>query len=452
MHAQNLEFLRQEGVIKIAFMRTYFLKCIMAFCLMAGFSFGALAQADVDSPYSLFGIGQVNGLSMNVRLKGMGGVANAMYDKGMINVENPASYAKIDSLAFLFDAGFYFKTSTFSTANLSEKANNASFDYVSMAFGLTSWWKMAFGVQPFSTSGYNMLVDDTKPGIGNTTTRFKGRGGLNQAFWGNAFKIGKHFALGANTYYVFGNRQDETSLFFPDSAYYIGTRRSVDMMVRSFMFDYGLLFNTNVGNDMQLSLGLTYTQQINLKGEQTLFIRSFEEDLDTEVEYLIDTVSYGVSEVNTTMPQGFGIGIALQKGSDWAFGADFNWMQWSKFARQGKTEGLQNSWMASAGAEFTPRHTSISGYFSRVTYRFGGFYEHGYVNLLGNDGLNHSINKVGVTAGMSMPLPRTLSKVNLAIEVGQYGTREGGLIQERYAKFSVGISVFEHWFMKRKYK
>jgi len=42
--------------------------------------------------------------------------------------------------------------------------------------------------------------------------------------------------------------------------------------------------------------------------------------------------------------------------------------------------------------------------------------------------------------------------VNLALEAGQYGTREGGLIQERYAKVSVGISVFEHWFMKRKYK
>ena len=34
----------------------------------------------------------------------------------------------------------------------------------------------------------------------------------------------------------------------------------------------------------------------------------------------------------------------------------------------------------------------------------------------------------------------------------EYGTREGGLIQERYAKVSVGVSVFEHWFMKRKYK
>ena len=433
-------------------MRTHFLKNICLICLLACFSFDTMAQADADSPYSLFGVGQVRDKSMNVRLKGMGGAANAMFGGGMINAENPASYAKIDSLAFLFDAGFYFKTSAFSTASLSERANNASFDYVSMAFGLAPWWKVALGVQPYSTTGYTMKIDKEILEVGNTTTRFQGKGGLNQAFIGNAFKLGKHFAVGANVYYVFGNTQTETSLYFPDSIYYIGSRRSVDVMVSSFMFDYGMLFNTNVGDDMDLSVGLTYTQKVKLKADQTLYIRSIEEDMDTEIEYVIDTVAHISGPTRITMPQGFGVGVALQKGSDWTVGADFNWMQWSKFAREGVTDALQNSWSVSAGAEFTPRHTSVSGYFSRVTYRFGGFYEHGFISLPGNDGMEHSINKVGATAGMSLPLPKTPSKVNVSFEIGQYGTREGGLIQERYAKMNVGISVFEHWFMKRKYR
>lgn len=433
-------------------MRTHFLKNIWFICLLACFSFEAMAQADADSPYSLFGVGRVRDKSMNVKLKGMGGVANAMFGSGMINAENPASYAKIDSLAFLFDAGFYFKTSTFSTASLSERASNASFDYVSMAFGMTPWWKVALGVQPYSTTGYTMKVDKEISEVGKTTTRFQGKGGLNQAFIGNAFKLGKHFAVGANVYYVFGNTQTETSLYFPDSIYYIGSRRSIDIMVSSFMFDYGMLFNTKVGNDMDLSVGLTYTQKVKLKGDQTLFIRSIEEDQDTEIEYVIDTVAHSSGTTHITMPQGFGVGVALQKNDQWAVGADFNWMQWSKFAREGVTEVLQNSWSVSAGAEFTPKHTSISGYFSRIAYRFGGFYEHGFISLPGNDGENHSINKVGVTAGLSLPLPKTQSKVNVALEIGQYGTREGGLIQERYAKVNVGISVFEHWFMKRKYR
>ena len=108
----------------------------MAFCLLACFGSVAFAQADSDSPYSLFGVGQVRDKAMNVKLQGMGGSSNAMFGIGMINTENPASYAKIDSLAFLFDGGVYFKTSSFSTATLSERASNASFDYLSMAFGL----------------------------------------------------------------------------------------------------------------------------------------------------------------------------------------------------------------------------------------------------------------------------------------------------------------------------
>lgn len=428
------------------------LKSLLLASVLAFFGLNAFAQADVDSPYSLFGVGQVRDKSMNVRLRGMGGVSNAMFGGGMINAENPASYAKIDSLAFLFDAGFYFKSSTFSTSNLAEKASNASFDYVSMAFGLTPWWKMALGVQPYSTSGYTMRVNATYPEVGATTTRFRGRGGMNQAFLGNAFKIGKHVAVGANVYYTFGNAQTETTLYFPDSAYIIGSRRSLDLMIGSFMFDYGALCDFDLNDDMRLSLGLTYTQKVNLKGKQTLFVRSIEEDIDTEVEYLIDTIAYATSDSRTTMPQGVGFGVALQKGERWALGADFNWMQWSKFAREGANVDLQDSWNVAAGFEFTPRHSSVSGYFSRVTYRFGGFYEHGFIHLTGNDGLDHSINKVGATAGLSLPLPKTLSKVNVSLELGQYGTREGGLIQERYAKVNVGVSVYERWFMKRKYK
>ena len=42
--------------------------------------------------------------------------------------------------------------------------------------------------------------------------------------------------------------------------------------------------------------------------------------------------------------------------------------------------------------------------------------------------------------------------VNVAVELGQYGTKQEGLIQERYLKFDLGVSVFERWFIKRRYK
>ena len=413
---------------------------------------GAFAQSNVDSPYSMFGIGQVRNKTMNTRLKGMGGVANAMGDKNMVNAGNPASYAMIDTLAFLFDAGIYAKSSTFSTSNLSERASSASLDYVSLGFALTSWWKMSVGVQPYSSVGYNILTSYHNEQVGNCAELFKGEGGLNQVYWGNAFRIGKHFAVGANGSFVFGDSKSTTTLAFPDSTYIICSRRSRDMMVRSFMFDYGVMYQGKVGDGMTLNVGATYNQKIDLRGIQTTFIRTIEaddvENLSSSTEYFIDTVAYSTdNNAYYSMPHGFGFGVSLQKNNRWRIGADFNWAQWSTFARNGVNEGLQDSWSVAVGGEFLPTSTSISNYWTRVSYRLGGFYEQTFLNING-----HSINKMGVTAGMSLPVPRTLSKVDLALEVGNCGTKSDNLIKESYVNLTVGVSIFERWFQKRKYK
>ena len=414
--------------------------------LLVLMSVGAFAQADVESPYSIFGVGQLDSKSMSVKLKGMGGVKNAMYGPGLINSGNPASFTKIDSLAFLFDAGFYFKNSNFSTSTLSEQSANASFDHIFMAFGLTDWWKLAIGAQPYSSMGYTMIVNSHDLEVGNYTTSFKGWGGLNEVVMGSAFKIGKHFSVGANAKYVFGDSKTLTTLHFPESTYKLGSRRGIDLMVSSFKFDYGLLYTTDLDAGYSLSVGLTYDQQIKLRGTKKTFIRSIADD--SEIEYLIDTVFFSVNKDSyLLMPQGVGAGVALRKNDQWCLGLDFDWMQWSHFARDGANDSLNDSWRVAVGFEYLPIHSSISNYFRRITYRLGGFYEHTFLNLRG-----HSLSNMGITAGASLPLPRTLSKINLALEMGMCGTKADGLIQERYVKLNVSVSVFERWFMKRRYK
>ena len=420
--------------------------------LMALACGSALAQSNVDSPYSMFGIGQVRDNTMSVRLKGMGGVSNAMGDHNLVNPGNAASYALMDTLSFLFDAGIYAKSSTFSTSTLSEKASCASLDYVSMGFALTNWWKMAFGIQPYSNVGYNIVTTFYDNQVGSCAELFQGDGGLNQVFWGNAFRLGKHLSVGVNTNYVFGDSKSITTLAYPDSTYTICSRRSRDVMIRSFMFDYGLMYNGNIGGGLNLTIGATYNQKINLHGVQTIYIRSIEADnldnLASTTEYLIDTVAYSSDKNATyTMPHGLGFGVSLQKNSKWRVGADFNWTQWSAFARNGVNEGLQDAWDVSVGGEFLPSSTSISGYWTRVSYRLGGFYGRTCLNING-----HSINKMGVTAGMSLPVPRSLSKIELGLEVGNCGTKSDNLIKESYVNLTVGVSIYERWFLKRKYK
>ena len=165
-------------------------------------------------------------------------------------------------------------------------------------------------------------------------------------------------------------------------------------------------------------------------------------------EYLVDTILYNKDDnARYTLPHGIGLGFSLQKNNRWTIGADFNWIQWSGFARNGVNEGLQDSWSLAVGGEFFPRSTSLSSYWTRVSYRLGGFYEQTFLTINGT-----SINKIGVTLGMTLPVPKTMSKVNVGLEIGNCGTKSANLIQERYINLTVGVSILERWFVKRMYQ
>ena len=64
----------------------------------------ASASAQTTSPYSMYGYGIIGDRATSHQ-RAMGGVGYAMNSGRQINVMNPASYASIDSLTFLFDLG-----------------------------------------------------------------------------------------------------------------------------------------------------------------------------------------------------------------------------------------------------------------------------------------------------------------------------------------------------------
>jgi len=408
----------------------------------------SFAQTDASSPYSMFGLGTVRETTISSRLQGMGSVANAMFDNGLINSQNPASYAKIDTLAFLLDVGFYVKATSLSNATIREKALNASPDHISIAFPVFRWWKMSFSAQPYTSMNYSMKTEQNLENIGRVVTLFDGEGGLNKINWGNGFKIGEHFSLGANASFIFGSNQASTILYFPDTAYIMNTARNRDVNIYWFTFDYGFMYDTKIGDKYALSVGLTYKQPANLRGNFERYIRTTVGGVEGVSETVIDTVSYGKDKIRYHVPNGAGFGFMFSQPKRWTVSFDLDWHQWSAFSVNGVVgDSLQDSWRVAVGGEYMPKSTSVSNYFTHASYRAGFFYERGYLNIN-----NHSINKLGFTLGMSLPLPRTLSKVNLGIEIGQFGTKSDSLIQERYFKLAVGVSLYERWFQKRRYK
>ncbi len=406
-----------------------------------------IGQTGTVSPYSRFGIGQLKSKSINTRLHGMGGIANAVASNRFVNPSNPATYTHFDSLSFLFNAGLQMSSSTYRTSTLTEQGSNASLSYFSMGFPVTRHWRVGIGLLPYADIGYNIIVSDFEEGIGRYNYAFNGDGGLNQLFFGNGFKITDRLSIGVNVTYVFGRNTTSTLLYFPDSTLYANTKTEERLLANDFMFDYGIYFTQPLDNDYQLNIGLVYGQKVNLNVKREKLIRSLFGGVDGGVEYILDTIAYQPErEGKLELPHTLGLGLSFEKKNRWMIGLDANWQNWETFNIDNRPDSLQNAWNIAVGGEFTPKHTSITKYWSRVTYRMGVRYNQTYLNLYGQ-----SINEFGISFGLGLPLPRSLTTIDLSLEVGQGGTTAKNLIQETFVNFTVGVSIYERWFVKRRY-
>lgn len=419
----------------------YFLLGLITFVI----NFAVVAQSDLSTPYSRFGLGDIYTGSPSTMLKGMGGVSNAMSNRCLLNPNNPASYASIDSLSFLFDAGFYFKTASFSTNKLSEKGSNASFDYASVGLSATKRWKIGFGIMPYTNREYNVITEHHD--LGTYNIAFQGEGGLNRVFFANGVKITEDLYVGVTASYIFGTLFDNTSIYHPDSTYFLNGKRSIETRVNDFKFDYGVIYRLPIDR-YDISLGATYSQGAKIKSKRDIFIRNMFKGFENNIENPVDTLKYIENEnVNIKVPGGFGIGVTFDNKDGVVVGADFNWAGWKGFTMNGVNDSLQNSWNVAIGCSYKPESTSISKFHKKITYRAGIHFDQTYYNIYG-----HSINKYGITFGVGIPVPRSLTSFNIALEFGSMGTIKNDLVKETYFNISVSMSIFDRWFIKKRYQ
>ena len=185
-----------------------------------------------------------------------------------------------------------------------------------------------------------------------------------------------------------------------------------------------------------------------MTAHRDVYIRTMFKGYGTSTENPVDTILYKTNaSTPVKYPQGFGTGITLQKGERWLVGIDFNWSNWSAFRINHVSDSLQDSWNIAIGGSYTPYSTSVSSYFTKLTYRAGLHYDQTYFNIYGT-----SINKYGFTLGVGLPVPRAMTMVNVALEFGKMGTTKNNLVEESYFNISLGLSLHDRWFVKRRYK
>ena len=102
------------------------------------------AQNSTLTPYSRFGYGILRDNATSAQ-QSMGGIGYAMSSGRQINVMNPASYARIDSLTFLFDMGvdvtaLWQNEQAADGSKLSDKQVGGGLNYITLQFPWASAW------------------------------------------------------------------------------------------------------------------------------------------------------------------------------------------------------------------------------------------------------------------------------------------------------------------------
>ncbi|MBV7528466.1 hypothetical protein [Chitinophaga sp. sic0106] len=410
------------------------------------------ATAQDNSPYSRYGLGDLNN-NQNIVNRGMGGVSQAYSDPTSVNFINPASYSNLllTSLDIAVEGG----ARNINDGGGSFSSGFGTLSYLQLGIPIKKKWGMNLGLRPVSRVSYNIQ----EPVTGNffdtvrlpLINRYEGSGGLYQLYAGTGVGIG-NFSIGVNIGYLFGNLENNTTIIYPGQTIF-ASRRMNRISYNSFFYKAGVQYKAKLSKDLDLQLGASGSLNQNMSARRAQLHESVIYDASSNNFTNQDTVLYTKGAKGTVVyPTEFGGGFMLRKADKWQVGADFNTTSWQdNFKVFGTPDPeTQNSYKMSVGGQFVPNLNALSGYWNRVAYRLGAYYGKDYIYLKEKD-----MPLFGATIGAGLPVRRLpysnqYSMLNLALEIAHRGNSETALKETVY-RFSIGFTLSDRWFIKRKY-
>ncbi|MFM7016929.1 MAG: hypothetical protein ACKOX3_11450, partial [Bacteroidota bacterium] len=331
------------------------------------------------------------------------------------------------------------------------KGLNADLNALAMAFPIVkNRVGLSFGIIPFSSTGYNIVSSDKIDSlntISDISYIFKGSGGYTKYYLGAGIKITKSFSFGLNANYLFGNVINQRKEEFSNSILF-NTNYQSELALSDFYFEGGFNWRHPIKNDKAITIGVTGSPSQKVAGNRNLLWLNYKKGA-TGFDVIKDTVYLSLdNKGEVILPANFGIGICVSKLNKWNYGADFKMQNWSEFQSFGVKDSLKNSFSFNLGGSLIPSNQLSSGYFKRMEYRFGTYFNKSYLNLKNGQDLND----FGVCFGVGLPLKRSFqSKVNCSLQIGKRGTLSDNLVREQYIRFSIGLTFNEVWFQKKKF-
>ncbi|MCD8282102.1 MAG: hypothetical protein LUC22_02485 [Prevotella sp.] len=435
------------------------MKRVLILALMSLSVWNVNAQNATNSPYSQYGYGVlsdgVNGASV-----AMSGLSQGWREGNMVNYANPASYAGIDSLSFIFDAGVSGLMTNFTENSRRLNANNSSFDYVIGAFRAARRVGVAFGVMPYSNVGYSYDASetigyDTQSGSSETTstTTYSGSGGIHQAFVGVGVDVlrlpSTTLSAGVNASYVWGSYTKSVINSYSDayvntlSKYYIAN-------ITTYKIDASIQLRRRISKKDELTLGATYSFGHDMRSDPLCRIVSYNSQTG-----VADTTNLHAGR-SLMMPSTLALGVVWNRANRWRVGMDWRYEMWGRVDYPTYEVVSDVAAYAMKAGQFSDRHTFIVGgeyvssehgrkWAGRLRYRLGARYTTPYLKINGADGPR----EYGLSLGIGVPIINSYNNRSFVnVSASWTRTEAAGLIRENTFRINIGLTFNERWFAK----
>jgi hypothetical protein len=442
----------------------------IAFTCLLSILYSGFSMAQDNSPYSRYAIGDLLP-NTNITTRAMGRISSGYVDRTTINFSNPASYTnfqtykeprstKLQSGRVLFDIGINYDSRTLREPGNTTKftAQNLLFSYLQVGMPLRTNWGLTFGLRPLSRISYNISERERIPFTNSNDsvlTVYSGDGGAYLPNIGTAVRI-KNLSLGINGGYLFGRKDHSTRRgFVNDTVEYNPSNHETKTVFGNLYLQGGLQYSAKLDSLKTLIIGASGNLGTTLNARQDRIVETFIRDA-TQGNIRLDSV-YEQKDVKGKIkyPGSFTVGFTINRDYDlkkasWLIGADFTATAWGSYRYYGATDFTQNTWQFNIGGQIRP--APKKNYFSNVAYRAGFFIGPEYINT------GQKLSQFGITLGMGLPLTNfnrlaqtQATFVNVAFEYNKRGNNSN-LLKEDLFRLSIGLSLSDLWFTKRKYE
>ncbi|MDO5104606.1 hypothetical protein [Capnocytophaga sp.] len=424
-------------------------KIITLIIALFAVTYATYSQQTTESPYSYYGIGELN-FDGTVEERAMGGIG-VYADSTRVNMQNPAALSKLKYTAF--SAGISFVQKNLSSNEAKVKSGATGFNYIYLGFPIVDKWGVAAGLLPFSSVGYKLAASQT---INNQThlSQFEGKGNVNQAFLSSGYDLYKGLSVGFSLKYHFGYTEMNDKLSISNVDFF--TQEYSKSIYKGLTSSLGLYYEKPLKGRLKISSSLVYTPQSKLTSTNERIVSTFgyafagqSFTLVEKEKQVKDLNALGLAQTKLTLPSQLEIGFGIGEHQKWLAAVEYTHSQTKNFANpflSATNVTYENGYKISVGGFYIPQHTSFTNYFKRITYRAGLRYEKTGIVLN-----NESINDFGISFGVSLPV-RGFSNVTTSLEYGKKGTLKQNLIKENYLNLRVGFTLNDKWFQRTKYQ